>query len=287
MTKQIPVHQLEETDNTSFKVMALNAPSDYSSNDAHRHDYYELLFFTEGSGKHMIDFETHSIGPKSIHFVAPGQVHALIRTPETKGFVIAFSKEFMFINSTDISVLNDFPAFNNISTPVLALDEYLYSETNGIVEKMGEEEKGSDPYKDKILGALITILLLKCKSRLSFKAKTGTDSVSGQVLIRFNNLLEEKFMELHKVNEYSDLMNISPNHLSETLKKSTGKTAGELIQERLILEAKRLLLHADISTKEIGYHLNFSDPSYFSRFFKANTGLSPEEFRKQSREKYQ
>lgn len=285
MTKQIPVHQLEETDNTSFKVMALNAPSDYSGNDAHRHNYYELLYFKEGSGKHMIDFETYSIEPGSIHFVAPGQVHALSRTPETTGFVIAFSKEFMFINSTDISSLNDFPAFNNISAPVLALDEYFYSQTTDIVEKMREEEKEKDPYKDKILGALITILLLKCKSRLNSKA--GNDSVSGHILTRFNNLLEEKFMELHRVNEYSDLMNMSPNHLSETLKKVTGKTAGELIQERLILEAKRLLLHADITTKEIGYHLNFSDPSYFSRFFKSNTGLSPEEFRKQSREKYQ
>ncbi|MCE3279105.1 MAG: Transcriptional regulator, AraC family [Bacteroidetes bacterium] len=287
MTKQIPVHQLEETDNTSCKILPLNAPSDYSSSDAHRHDYYELLFFTEGSGKHMIDFEAYPIGERSIHFVAPGQVHALSRTPDTKGYVIAFSKGFMFMNSTDISILSDFPAFNNISYPVLTLESDLFSYIASIVKKMEEEEKGSDQYKDKILGTFITLLLLKCRSQLSSKSKAGSDSVAGQILSRFNNLLEEKFIELHKVNEYADLLNLSSNHLSETLKKVTGKTAGELIQERIVLEAKRLLLHAEITTKEVGYHLNFSDPSYFSRFFKSNTGFSPEEFRKQSREKYQ
>ena len=99
--------------------------------------------------------------------------------------------------------------------------------------------------------------------------------------------MEEHFIQYHKVNEYAELLNVTPNHLSETIKKITGKTAGEVIHQRLILEAKRRLLHSSISAKELAYALNFNDPSYFSRFFKANTDLSPEGFRNEIRKKYQ
>jgi AraC-like DNA-binding protein len=287
MTTQIPIHDLVETDDTSCRIIALNAPSDYSTNEAHRHSYYELLVFSNGSGKHMIDFDVHEIGAQSIHFVAAGQVHALNRSMDTKGYVIAFSKEFMFLNSTDTSVLNDFPAFNKTAQPVLALTGQVFSELEALVKSMETEFNGSNPFRDKMLGAFISILLLKCRSVMQTTGNGRYDAIVQQLLQRFNGLLEEKFITLHKVNEYAELMNVSPNHLSESIKKITGKTAGELIQNRLVLEAKRLLLHSAITAKEIAYHLNFSDPSYFSRFFKTNTGLSPEEFRKQSREKYQ
>jgi AraC family transcriptional activator of pobA len=287
MTKQIPIHDLVESDDTSCKIIRLNVPSDYSTNEAHRHSYYELLFFTSGAGKHMIDFDIHEIKPQSLHFVAAGQVHAMSRSNDTKGYVIAFSKEFLFLNATDISVLNEFPAFNKTAHPILSLNDELFAETEDLVKSMEREYNSANPYKDKMLGAFICILLLKCRGAMHITGSEKNDAASEKVLQRFNDLLEDKFIELHKVNEYADLMNVSPNHLSETIKKITGKTAGDMIQNRLILEAKRLLLHSAITAKEIAYHLNFNDPSYFSRFFKTNTGLAPEEFRKQSREKYQ
>jgi AraC-like DNA-binding protein len=287
MAKQIPVHDLIETDDTSCKIIALNIPLDYSTNEAHRHNYFEVLFFTKGSGKHMIDFDVHDIKPQSLHFVSAGQVHAMNRSPDTKGYVIAFSREFMFLNTNDTSVLNDFPAFNKTAEPVLSLSNELCAEMESLVKNMEAVYQSSDPYKEKILGSFISILLFKCKSLVNMSAGSKNDAASAHIMQRFNSLLEEKFIELHKVNEYAELMNVSPNHLSESIKKVTGKTAGDLIQDRLILEAKRILLHSPITAKEIAYHLNFNDPSYFSRFFKSNTGLSPEEFRKQSREKYQ
>jgi AraC family transcriptional regulator, transcriptional activator of pobA len=287
MTTKIPIHDLVESDDTSCRIIRLNVPSDYSTNEAHRHSYYELLFFTSGEGKHMIDFDIHEIRPQSLHFVSAGQVHAMSRSADTKGFVIAFSKEFMFLNATDIAILNDFPAFNKTAHPVLALEKEVFLEIERLITDMEREFNGTNPYKDKMLGAFICILLLKCKSLLRITGNEKTDIASQQVLQKFNAILEEKFIVLHKVNEYADLMNLSPNHLSETIKKITGKTAGEMIQDRLILEAKRMLLHSAITAKEIAYHLNFNDPSYFSRFFKTNTGHAPEEFRKLSREKYQ
>ena len=98
--------------------------------------------------------------------------------------------------------------------------------------------------------------------------------------------VEEKFLTLHKVNDYADLLAVTPNHLNDTTKKVTGKTALELIQDRLLLEAKRLLLHTEQTAKEISYQLGYNDPSYFTRFFKAQTERTPDDFRRQIREKY-
>jgi AraC family transcriptional activator of pobA len=288
MAELIPIHDLAEDNDPHCRIIRLNVPSDYSTNEAHRHSYYELLFFEKGKGKHMIDFDTYEIGGQSIHFVAAGQVHAINRSEDTKGYVVAFSKEFLVLNGTDVNILNDIPAFNKTSEPIIVLNDEDLSELEELIKSAERIFRGSDVYKEKILGAFMTILLLKCKPLFDvYPGVKLPDIASQQLLQKFNNLVEEKFILLHKVNEYADLLNVSPNYLSETIKKITGKTAGEQIQDRLILEAKRLLLHSAESAKEIAYRLNFSDPSYFSRFFKINTGSSPDEFRKQIREKYQ
>lgn len=288
MAQQIPIQEIIEEDGTSCRILALNVPSDYATNEAHRHNYYELLFFLRGSGTHMIDFEGHEIKGKSIHFVSSGQVHALNRDKDTKGYVIAFSREFMYLNTTDKNIISDFPAFNKTADPVLKLNDASLKEMEDLVKVMEAEYESKSPLKEKVLGAYVSILLLKCKELLNESSSNkSVDSNAQQLLIRFNDMLEQHFIQMHKVNEYADLLFVSPNHLSETIKKVTGKTAGDMIQDRLILEAKRLLLHSTVTAKEIAYHLNFNDPSYFSRFFKNNAGLSPEEFRKQAREKYQ
>ncbi len=286
MAKTIPVHTLAVAETTSCKVVKLNAPSDYAITEAHRHNYFEILLFFGSGGSHMIDFETYPIVEMSIHFVAPGQVHALKRGANVTGYVVVFSKEFMFLNTSD-KVLNDFPAFNKTLSPVLLAKSELFLEIQKQVQLMELEYKGNHPFKDAILAHYISILLLKCKALLiESPFYKNTDTAARNLIQQFNNLLEEKFILLHKVNEYADILHVTPNHLSESIKKITSKTAGELIHQRLILEAKRLLLHSSITAKELAYSLNFNDPSYFSRFFKANTGLSPESFRKDIRTKY-
>jgi len=287
MSKIIPIHELIESQEESYKVVKLNTPTEYSAMEAHRHNYYEILFFNSGGGTHMIDFDTHMICEQSLHFVSSGQIHALNRDTSVTGYVVIFSKEFLILNSVDKLLISDFPAFNKTAFPILTTSVKIYSELLSLVIQMEAECEGKNPFKDQVLASYITILLLKCKALLTDTVlyKT-TDAASQQLMQRFNNLLEEKFITLHKVNEYADLLNVTPNHLSETIKKITGKTAGDIIHQRLILEAKRLLLHSSITAKEVAYALNFNDPSYFSRFFKANTNLSPENFRKEIRKKY-
>src|SRR5690606_2588998 len=103
------------------------------------------------------------------------------------------------------------------------------------------------------------------------------------VLKNFQRLIEMHFLELHLPSEYANLLAITPNHLNALCKEHLGMKAGELIRNRILLEAKRLLVNLELSVSQVGYALNFSDSSYFTRFFKKKTGQTPEEFRKEHR----
>ncbi len=288
MSNEIPSHKLIQTNVMPCKVAKLNFSGGHGMDDAHRHNCFQIFLFKKGGGEHMIDFNYYPIKDNSLHFVSEGQVHALNSIDETDGYVILFTKEIVIMNSADKYIFNDFPVFNKSVSPILYPDHEMYADLESMLLMMIGEYGKNNSYKENILGSYISILLLKSKTIITETSEyKRTDSTSQVLLQKFNNLVEEHFIEFHKVNEYADKLSVTPNHLSETIKKVTGKTAGDIIHERLILEAKRKLLHSSISAKELAYELNFNDPSYFSRFFKTNTGLSPEGFRKEIREKYQ
>ena len=124
-----------------------------------------------------------------------------------------------------------------------------------------------------------TSLLLVRASRL-FKSKhVKSLHMGSDFLFNFQELIEANFLILKTPREYAARMNVTPNYLNALCKKKSGKSAGELIRQRILLEAKRLLAHTKLSASEIAYKLNFQDNSYFGRFFKKSTGLTPEGFR--------
>jgi AraC family transcriptional regulator, transcriptional activator of pobA len=287
MPNEIPSHKLIQSNIMPCKVSSLNFSDGYAINDAHRHNCFQIFLFTKGGGEHMIDFNYYPIEDNSLHFVSEGQVHALNAIEGTEGFVILFTKEVLILNTADKFILNDFPVFNKSLSTILNPDINMYSELENMIRMMILEYSKNTTYKENILASYISILLLKCKAIFTDSNEyKRTDRASQELLQKFNNLVEEHFIKFHKVNEYAEILSVTSNHLSETIKKVTGKTAGDIIHERLILEAKRRLLHSSISAKELAYALNFNDPSYFSRFFKKNTSFSPEGFRKEIREKY-
>ena len=98
--------------------------------------------------------------------------------------------------------------------------------------------------------------------------------------------MERDFLTERRVGAYAERYAISVDHLSDMLRSRIGRSAMDVLQDRLILEAKRLLLHSTMSVKEVGFALNMEDPAYFSRVFKKATGLTPIEYRDQVRELY-
>lgn len=288
MSQTIPVHTLDAAHAAPCTARKFTSFAGAQNNEeAHRHNYYEILFFVGGEGSHMIDFESHALQNTTLHFISPGQVHALNRQRGVDGYVLNFTKEFFVLNGGNGAVLNDFPAFNKTVFPIVKLSPSDFLDLTRLVDQMHNEIEGTSGFKESVLVAYINLMLAKCKALLMETPDYKKNSDPTQQLFqRFNALLEDNYLELRKVTDYADRLNLSPNHLSAAIKKITGKTAGDLIHQRLILEAKRLLLHSDITAKEIAYQLNFNDPPYFTRFFKANTGYSPENFRKEVRKQY-
>ncbi len=152
---------------------------------------------------------------------------------------------------------------------------------NNIIERIESEYQASLVDREAMLSAYIRILLIEAKR--IYCPKHTTYSVASSILLtkQFLFLVEENFLIQTRVSEYAKQLSITANHLNETVKQTIGKTAGELIRERLLLEAKRWLIHSDLSISEIAHALNFEDPSYFGRFFKRYTHCSPKDFRQQ------
>jgi len=300
----IPTHDLYDKlgEVISFDFQLMEEKQHYDSTLPHRHSYYEIFLFLKGGGTHEIDFISHPIEPNALNFISPGQVHLVQRAPKSHGYVILFSRDFFHLGLQNKDILYDMPFFNNnTAKPVVNIPNSELNLFKDIFNKIQNEylTKSISPDKDEIIRSYLNALLIYSR-RLFQLAKTDTPipgtggsphemfSISrGELIRKFRILIEKKFMHEHRVSEYAGILSVSANHLNDTVQKMLGKSASELIHERIILEAKRLLYHSEQNINEIAFELNFDDPSYFTRFFKNQVGTAPGSFRDQIRKKYQ
>lgn len=285
-SKNIPFHNFATDDASSipFKLIPLGHKAQYDTSIAHRHNYYEIFLFNNGGGKHHLDFETLEITSKSLQFISPGQAHLVNRALDSNGHIILFSREFYFMDVHDRNLLFEMPFLNNNTRkPVIQLNDAEYEKFHALIQMMYEEEKSEQQYRQQAMRSLLNLFLVNCK-RL-FRDEDNKGSTSSEINA-FRDMLEKNFHQWHKVHDYAVALNLSEKQLSEMVKKHTGQNVLEFIHDRILLEAKRLLLHDDLSAKEIAHLLNYEDPSHFIKFFKKKTDLTPLEFRETMRKKY-
>lgn len=155
-----------------------------------------------------------------------------------------------------------------------------------IVNRIRREYQQPGEWQQRMLSAYLTVLLTYL-SRLYTEQYTDNDPSTDTLLLKtFQAKIDDYFRERHEVSEYAAMLNISAGHLSEVVKEQSGRPAIKHIHERLVLEARRLLVHTDTSLKEIAFDLGFSDASYFTRFFKRETGATPADYRTNVRKMY-
>jgi len=287
---KIPVYNIEQlaafsTEKTSIGVKRLEQGFRNKQNirSSHRHSFYQIIWVTQGHGTHLIDFNSYPIEPSTLYFLSPGQVHEWKLTEDAFGYIIAFTNELFSSSLQDKSLLSELPYFYIVNTqPLLWVGDEQAAVFNNIIQRIESEYQASLVDREAMLSAYLRILLIEAK-RIYCPTQT-TYIVASSVLItkQFLLLLEENFLTQTFVSEYAKLLGITANYLNETVKRTTGKTAGELIRARLLLEAKRLLIHSELSISEIAHDLNFEDPSYFGRFFKRYAHCSPSDFRQQA-----
>jgi AraC family transcriptional activator of pobA len=251
----------------------------------HRKDYYFFAFVEQGGSRHWIDFVPYTVRPGHFYFTVPQQVHLKEETKPVKGFVAGFTEEFLLLEEN--RMLRQLPVIQNPAGAheiVLSDEDIAY--IADVMRKMTDEFNAGGSWQNQMLTSWLRVLVIYL-SRL-YNEQFGESKITQNhcLLKSFQELIGEHHAELHDVAAYANLLNLTPGYLNDVVKQQSGKTAINHIHNRLVVEAKRKLLHTDLSVKQIADELGFEDAAYFNRFFKRLTESTPMAFRQQIREMY-
>ena len=242
----------------------------------HKHDFFVIILFDKASGTHNIDSKDYPIDDKEIHILFPGQMHKWQINDGTIGYQLMTERSFF----EQFAPYFRFSFTNYQNHPVIKLSDEAFSklmyEFNAIKEELKSEN--SLVHLINARAAVIAAIVSKEAEQIFTEFKVYQ---SNPRLAKFNMLIDEFYKEEKSVIFYAEKLHISANYLNILCKKNLKVSATQLIQQRIIIEAKRLLKSGDLSIKEIAFDLGFTDHAYFSNFFKAQTNITPSEFRNQ------
>ncbi|MDQ2779476.1 MAG: helix-turn-helix domain-containing protein [Pseudomonadota bacterium] len=249
----------------------------------HRHSYFHLFWVTQGAGRHMIDFCDHPVQDRSIFIVAPGQIHYWSVAPGTQGCLFNFNAEIFDGSSAGAAAHDEQLRLRLQVNPAFYPDAAQAQAVSQLVDLIAAEYRQPGRGSTEIVTHLFQVLLLRIL-RIEQPSTVEPTSASTGLSQRFALEVERRFLQSSAIADYANALCVSERTLAEATKRATGKTPKELILDRLLLEAKRLLLHSTKAVAEIAYHLNFEDPAYFGRFFRRRTGMAPGEFKRVTRD---
>ncbi len=246
----------------------------------HRHDFFNLIYIAQGSGTHDIDYCRYYVKPKQMFFMNDGQVHDWSFSDDTIGYTLFFKKEFYEVIEKKLS-LPALPFFNlnsnNIPYVVFSDEQSVILEQ--FFEMILKEFKEAKLYNESVIKLILKMILINSLRIYENCNPQNASSLNFTKIHKFETLIDQNYKSIKSVKDYASLLNISAYYLNAICKDTLGRTSGDMIRDRVILEAKRLLLHTSISVCEAAYQLGYEDCSYFIRLFKKNTELSPEKFR--------
>jgi AraC family transcriptional regulator, transcriptional activator of pobA len=244
--------------------------------EPHRHAYHELIWVREGSGRHLIDGEPVEFGPQTLTLIAKGQVHQFQRAAGVSGVVTRFGDEWLAGSRRWL--------FSGRSCTALSVPDDDATRFDALLDLLRVEvERPPGPESTELRSHLLSSALLWAQRwREEQLEEGGASRTDVQLNQRFMELLERDFALSHEAGHYAAELGVTTGTLSRLLTKLTGRTTKQLILDRVILEAVRLLWFSDLSIKEIAARLGFNDQFAFSKAFKRQRGEAPLEFRNRS-----
>src|SRR5215216_892766 len=242
--------------------------------EPHRHAYNELIWVRAGSGRHLIDGEPVEFGPRTLTLIAQGQVHQFQRADGVSGVVTRFGDEWLTAARRWL--------FSGASCTALHVPDGDATRFDALLDLLrAEVERPAGPEFAELRSHLLTSALLWAQRWRQEQMEEGGATRSDlQLNQRFMELLERDFTVSHDAGHYAAELGVTSGTLSRLLMKLTGRTTKQLILDRVILEAVRLLRFSDLSIKEIAARLGFSDQFGFSKAFKRRRAVAPLEFRR-------
>lgn len=279
--KQLPVRYIstgrkepEMAGNFSIRSISSVLAGEAMVQPLHRHDFYYILAIASGTGTHEIDFVPYPVEGGSIFIMRPGQVHRLNLDSATEGYIMQFG--IGFYAPREKAAAQSFSkaaAINRHKPETQRFGKLLAILENILAEYTAAEEN----YPDAIRAALALLFIGLARG---LETQHTQDVMHRQELIeKFIAYLETNIHSHKKVSDYAGMLNVSLYQLNSATKAALGKTASDLINAQVILEAKRCLLATTRQVNQIAYRLGYDDVSYFIRFFRQQTGHTPEAFR--------
>ncbi|MEM9650067.1 MAG: helix-turn-helix domain-containing protein [Bacteroidota bacterium] len=241
----------------------------------HRHDFFYILALKECSGIHKVDFESFPVNNHIVYLLRPGQVHELKLEPNSRGYMLNFYEDFVdpthsYLKSILLKLGNR--SFYQFNTKEFKRIDVLLGNT------LTEFDQKSEGYKEVIKSNLCNLVIELVRNKNEC-AVTSVLSYEQERYYEFKELLEKHIRTTRQVSDYSDMMNITSYKLNTITKEVLNKTCSELINEAVVLEAKRNVLATTKPINQIAFDLGYQDASYFVRFFKNHTGYTPLVFR--------
>jgi AraC family transcriptional activator of pobA len=250
----------------------------------HSHDFYSVLLFTKGKGFIRINNDDFPVQPQTICLIAPNQMHSFVGLEDVEGIIFFFCQDFYVEEFSYIRLLNAYShtsqIYRNGCNPCIILSEKEIDPIISSIKSIQHEYEMYSPANNSavIIRSLLNIMLLKISEM--YEAKSGKSNKSESILIHsLSHLVDSYFIQEQQTGFYTSAFNISERQLNEVCNKHFSCGLKKILQNRLMQEARKLLLSSELSIAEIGYKLNFEDNSYFNKVFKNKIGLTPKRFR--------
>lgn len=287
---QLPVYSLTPdrlTGNKNFRVYNFegNLPDEADLLLPHRKNHYLIVLMRKGGPRQWIDMTPFTLKSNTLYFYVPNRIIVKEGIEELWSTGIAFTREFLSLTENDgLAKLPIIESPQGGHELCLTNEDLIFVED--LLAKISAEYRNPNAWQQRMLSAYLMVLLTYLSRLYVDQYKAQENSPEKNLLKSYQLKINESFRELKEVGDYASQLNISAGHLSEVIKMQSGKPAIKHIHERLVLEARRLLFHTNNSMKEIAFELGFSDASYFNRFFKRETLITPAEYREKIREMY-
>ena len=247
----------------------------------HRIGFYQILWFQKGSPTHLVDFHPIKMQANSLLFLNQNTVQSFDNKSPFEGKTILFTDSFFCKTEADTKFLRSSILFNDLlSISKIQLPEPAAPFPDLFQQMEAELDKPKDRYQSDILRNYLRNLLLHAereRRQQGFtEVKKGADL---DHVMLFKDLLEQQFCRQKRVSSYAQQMHVTEKRLNQATSKVLGKSPKQMINERILLEAKRLLAHTNESVKEIGFELGFEEPTNFIKYFRKHHNITPVEFR--------
>lgn len=281
----IPVDALNRC---SHKYFHINRLEEYhrlakiplkSDSQPRRMNVYSFFFLTRGKSIRSNGFDTYEFGENTFYFIPSYQISIFNSAlKDVEGYYCHFTLELLTFVTAHYSLLTEFPFLEFNCYPLVKTSKEARGNIVNVLERLVQEYNADAACRTDILRIYLWSLFTELKPFVE-ASKPPITNAANSITEQYKKALANNIVQKNKISDYAEMLNITPNHLNKCVKQTTNKSARDLLEEMLLLEAKVLLKQTNLTISEIAFRIGRNELSDFTRFFKTKTGLTPSDYR--------